>query len=357
MVTRRQTFARDGLLLVLCVLAWGCGDAPSGAPSTYVFRGETMGTTYTVKVVAASIEEAGRQALASAIREELDAVDHAMSTYRDDSELSRLNRHPAGEPFRLSAATFAVLEQALAVGRATEGAFDVTLGPLVDAWGFGPDGTPRTVPTADVLEALRVHTGLDKLRLDAPVSSVVKAHRALEINLSGIAKGYGVDRVATRLVSEGHPDHLVEVGGEMRAGGSNAGASWRIGIERPGSLPEGRRTQRIVPLDDAAGLATSGDYRNFVVRDGVRLSHIIDPRSTRPIDHALASVSVLADDCATADAWSTGLMVLGEEEGMRVALAHGLAALFLVRDGDGYDERMTPAFRSRIGLAAGEEAP
>ena len=266
-----------------------------------------------------------------------------MSTYRPESEISRFNRARSTDPFPVSADTLAVLRHAREISELTGGAFDVTVGPLVDAWGFGPAGEPAAPPTEGDIERLRRQVGFRKLRIDHAASSIRKLVPGLSCDLSALAKGYAVDRVADRLHAEGIDSYLIEVGGEVRAGGlSPRGDAWRVGIEQPGPGPPA--VQRLVRLRDRA-LATSGDYRNYYEVGGRRISHTIDPRSGRPIDHRLASVSVVAPLGVRADAIATALGVLGPDAGYELAAAQGWAALLIVRRGDGtLHERETPAF-------------
>ncbi len=334
-VEKSFRFGSVGVMLFGCLMATGCS-TPTPSLDTHVVRGETMGTTYSVKIAATPIAQETLVALKETIDETLEAVNDRMSTYRDDSELNDLNRQAAGAPLVLSNALFGVLSQSIAISIASGGAYDATVGPLVNAWGFGPDAAAEPPSGAD-LAALRDHVGYDKLTLDGSTHGVMKTHTEVQVDLSGIAKGYAVDRVAAALDKAGMRHYLVEVGGEMRASGANAdGQAWRVGIERP--VAGRRETQRIVPLADQA-LATSGDYRNYREFDGRRFSHILDPRSGVPIAHRTASASVIADTCATADAWATALVVLGPVEGLQRAEHHGLAALVLVRnDEGGFDE-------------------
>jgi len=337
--------ALAGLLVLACA-------APQPRRDAYVFSGETMGTTYEVKVVADDLAREAQEALAEDLAAELAAVDRAMSTYRPDSEVSRFNRFADVTPFPVSDAVFTVFARALTIGRLSGGAFDVTAAPLVRAWGFGAGSAAEPpLPSPEELDRLRQRVGLDKLLLEPSSRSLIKARADVEADLSGIAKGYAVDRLAALLDQRRLADYLIEVGGEMRARGRNpSGRVWRVGIERPASVR--RQVQRIVPLADRA-MATSGDYRNYRERDGVRLTHIVDPRSGRPIGHRLASATVVAADCAGADAWATAMMVLGPEEGMRRAEENALAVFFLVRTAEGtFAERLSPAFEALL-----EEAP
>lgn len=367
----RSSTSRRGLrrLFLLAVLfafsgaallaAWGCGrPAPdAGGEQTVVLRGETMGTVYTVKVVD---EEGGadHDALAALVQGRLDAVNQAMSTWIDTSELSRLNRYREAEPFPLSAELHEVLRVSREVSEASGGAFDVTVAPLVEAWGFGRHGRPPEPPPEEELARLRAHVGWAGLVLEDEPPAVRKADPELTANLSAVAKGYGVDRVAEALLAEGHDRFLVEVGGEVRAAGlSAAGHPWRLGIERPLDGmpgPGGHSVERVVSLEGEA-LATSGDYRNFYERDGKRYSHTLDPRTGRPVEHSVASVSVIAPTCAEADAWATALLVLGPD-GVALAESRGLAAYFLTRLPDGgFEAEATPGFQAV--LDRGESPP
>lgn len=310
------------------------------------FGGETMGTTYNVKIAGAAA--ASRDALHEAVHAAFDRVDRGMSLYRADSELARFNRHAHG-PFALSAQMFEVLAAAQAVSELTRGAFDITVAPLVASWGFGPD-KQQALPAPEALAAQRGLVDYRALRLDAAARTVSKAGAAVSADLNGIAKGYGVDLAARALEAHGIENYLVEAGGELRARGVNAeGAPWQIGIEQPDAFPQ--RARFIAPLADRA-MATSGDYRIFVERDGARYCHEIDPTRAAPIDHGLASVTVVADDCLHADALATALIVLGLERGLALAEAHGIAAYFIQRDGARLRDRATIAFAALGGRAA-----
>ena len=324
-------------------LVSGCGDWRSAAlaPASE-FRGPTMGSTYTVKIAGTPAAAAVQAARQRAVHGALDAVELAMSTYRADSELSRLNAHAAPSPFALSADTYAVLALARQVSAATGGAFDVTVAPAVDAWGFGPERGQRVVATAEI-GALESRIGWQMLALDDAARTVTKSRPDLSADLSGIAKGYGVDRAARALDALGVADYMVEAGGEVRTRGRNAeGRPWQIAIERPDAVPQ--RPHFVVPLAGQS-LATSGDYRIYFERDGQRFCHEIDPRTGAPIRNGVASVSVVAADCAWADAMATALIVLGAERGLALAEARGIAAYFILREADGrLGERQTSAF-------------
>jgi len=328
-----------GVLLFFTVRVMWCS-----APARLLLGGETMGTTWAVTLNPPDLSRSERARIRKRIEAELDAVNGAMSTWDPDSELSRLNEHASSEPFSLSKPTLDVLAAARGISERTGGAFDVTVGPLVAAWGFGAGArVPGAAPEADELATIRERVGFERLELDLAAGSVRKRHPGLRVDLSAIAKGYGVDRVAEALATEGFAGFLVEVGGELRAEGQRpGGGAWRLAIERP--EPDGRAVHAVVELSGVA-LATSGDYRSFYEAGGERLTHIVDPRLGRPVRHGLASVSVLHERAALADAWATALMVLGPEEGLRVAAAEGLAVYLIVRtEGGAYEVLTTPQF-------------
>jgi thiamine biosynthesis lipoprotein len=326
------------LLLVASIHRLACAPAPS---TPVEFTGESMGTIWSVKLALAELGVDERAAVLGAIESQLRAVDEAMSTWRPESELSRFNAHDATEPFPVSDEMVAVLRIASEVSELSGGAFDVTVGPIVAAWGFGATDRIPAPPPPEELEALRVRVGYELVEVRP--HALRKARGDVACDLSAIAKGYAVDRVAEALVALGYRDYLVEVGGEIRARGERLqGGAWRVAIERPDA--GARDLFDVLPLRDIA-LATSGDYRNFYESGGRRYSHTIDPRSARPIEHALASVSVLHRQAVYADALATALNVLGPEAGYSLAEREGVAALFIVRESDGeFTARATPAF-------------
>ena len=320
-----------------------------------------MGTSYRVRVLAGSDK---REAIRALVEEKLAAVDREMSTYREDSEISRFNRLSAGESLVFSEDMWSVLELAWRVRDESGGAFDPTVGPLVDAWGFGAPGRglSPTPPADDHLTELQRAVGA--IELSPAARQATKLDSAAALDLSAVAKGWATDRVSEALAAAGYTKHLVEVGGEVRtAGYRSSGGPWRIAIERPPAKvaePENDapaeataettppRLQQVLGITDGA-LATSGDYRNYWERDGVRYSHTIDPRTGRPVVHALASASVIHERCAVADAYATALMVLGPEDGLRWADENGVATLLLVYGESGIEELTSAAFRERFG--------
>ncbi|MCB1772514.1 MAG: FAD:protein FMN transferase [Gammaproteobacteria bacterium] len=318
--------------LALCVTA--CSPPPD-ATAVAELSGGTMGTTYSVKVTPPPDATTAAR-LQQQIDRRLEQVNQLMSTYRDDSVLSRFNAYRDTDWYEVPAELVKLVRQAEAISMKTDGAYDVTVGPLVNLWGFGRNGRRDTPPDSAAIEALLPRIGFDRLESQTQPPALRKAVAELEVDLSSIAKGWGVDELAELLEREGIRNYLVEIGGELRAAGSKSpGQPWRIAVERP--IAGQRSVQRIVNLGDVA-MATSGDYRNFFEQGGQRYAHTIDPRSGQTVRHRLASVTVFAPTCAEADGWATALMALGDQQAPAVAERHGIEALFIVRDDDGLRE-------------------
>ena len=303
-----------------------------------------MGTTYSV-TVATLPPAVRREAIQSAIDRVLDEVNGSLSTYDSRSEISRFNASATTDPITVSPSLRAVVAIAGEVSVATGGAFDITVGPLVGAWGFGVDSPGAEIaPGADAIKRLQAEVGYERLELGAVGHSLRKKVPGLQLDVNGIAPGYAVDLMAERFDAIGIRDYLVELGGEVRArGNSPAGRPWRVAVEAP--LSGERKPYALVELDGLA-VSTSGDYRDFRELNGRRFSHTIDPHTGAPVAGDLASVSVVHRSAAFADAYSTALMVLGTGAGIAVADRLGLAALFIEREanGSGFTERSTPAF-------------
>lgn len=304
-----------------------------------------MGTRYHVKI-AGCFEKGSAEPLKEEIEEELDRINKWMSTYRPDSEISRFNRFEGLEWFSVSSAFARVVMEALRVSRETDGAFDVTVGPLVNLWSFGPEHRPKKVPDREAIEEARSRVGYQNLEVRDEPAAIRKLRKEIQVDLSAIAKGFGVDRVAGLLDGLGFDNYLVEIGGEVRVRGSKPdGSPWKVGVETPSD--DKRRIEEVIELRDLS-LATSGDYRNFFLEEGKRYSHTIDPRTGRPTEHRLASVTMVTENCTEADAWATALMVLGPEEGYAFASERNLAVLFLLREDEGFTRRATPAFEAVV---------
>lgn len=328
------------LLAVLGLLACTQPQSP-----VLEITGPTMGTYYAVKVPNLP-EGMDSERLRSGIEEVLRAVSQEISTYDPDSELSRLNRNPSTDWISVSPGLYAVLAEGLHISALSGGAFDVTVGPLVNLWGFGPEPGADTVPSAEAIRSALARVGYGKLELRAEPTAVRKARGDLYIDLSALGEGYGVDRMAAYLESLGVTDYMVAVAGTLRVRGANAsGRPWGIAIEAPSA---GRRSaQRVLPLSEVA-VSTSGDYRNFFEQGGRRYSHHIDPRTGESVAHRVASATVVLPtpdgSAMRADGLATALVVLGEEAGPALADSLGLAAFFIIREGDGLKERTTKAF-------------
>lgn len=335
------------LLAVLAICCLGCSPQPAAVAE---LSGSTMGTTYSIKVTPPPDADTATR-LQQEIDRRLEQVNQLMSTYRDDSVLSGFNAYRGTDWYAVPTALVDLVSQAKVISTKTDGAYDVTVGPLVNLWGFGRSGRRDAPPGSDEIEALLPRIGHDKLETQTQPPALRKAAVDLEVDLSSIAKGWGVDELAGLLEREGIRNYLVEIGGELRAAGSKSpGQPWRIAVERP--IAGQRSVQRIVNLGDVA-MATSGDYRNFFEQGGQRYSHTIDPRSGQSVQHRLASVTVFASTCAEADGWATALMALGDRLAPAVADRHGIEALFIVRDDDGLRELASSA----MGKAAYFETP
>lgn len=310
-----------------------------------------MGTGYAVTVIA-SPHEIDAAALTELVQATLTQISRTFSTYDPTSELSRLNRRASLQWTAVSPAFLEVLELARAVSRLTGGAFEPTVQPLVELWGFGASGQPRRVPSTQEVADARTKTGIAKLETKRHPPRMRKRDPRLSLDLNGIAKGFAVDEIAHRLEKSGVRRYLVDIGGEIRvAGKAPRGMPWRIGIERPSNAtPGGPITLQLVQ----GAVATSGDYRNFFSVDDQRYSHLIDPKTGYPVRHGLVSVTVLHEQTAIADALATGLLVLGPQRGLALATTLDLPAYFIVRAEEAWrieaTERLTP-FLNRYGAA------
>lgn len=320
---------------VVLLLLSGC-EAPS---REVLLQGQTMGTTYSVKYVDnGKVEES---LLVKKIAQLLEYLDSSMSTYQAGSELNALNNAAVGEAIVVSGELWQILLIAERLFQTTGGAFDPTVGPLVDLWGFGPLDTHDVIPSQLEISALRSNVGFQHLKF-LPSRQSVEKMAAIRIDLSAIAKGFAAERVAELLLELEVANFLVEVGGELRGAGLNQGGDpWRVAVEVPALARGG--IQRVIPVMDR-GVATSGDYRNYFERDGVRYSHTIDPRTGRPIRHNLASVTVIRKDASEADALATAYMVLGADEALAMANRDNVATLLLVKNGDEFAELSSNAF-------------
>ena len=319
-------------------------EQPASERQVSEFRGLAMGGTYSVKIVTPKdeLETPGLHDVDRALRSTLDRIEGLMSTWDRDSELSRFNRSTSLQPFSVSPETFDVFKWSMDVGILTGGALDVTIGPLVDAWGFGPSGPRNAAPTNEEIARLQEAIGPDRIELNRAALTVRKTRPDVRCDLSSVVPGYAADRLSTELSNRGFTDFLVDVGGEVRTRGRNGtGAAWQVAIERP--EPDSDVIQRLVPISNLA-ITTAGGYRKYREVDGQRVTHILDPRTGRPLTHRLASVTVIDALAVRADAFDTALMVLGADEGMALAKKLDLAVLFIERTNEGFSERTTPRF-------------
>ncbi|WP_447970784.1 FAD:protein FMN transferase [Nitrospira sp. M1] len=309
------------------------------APLT--FSGSTMGTTYTVTIVDPSLQTS-RSTIHAHIEQILDRITTSMSTYQADSELSQFNRNQTTQWVSVSPDLHRVVKEALQVGELSSGAFDVSVGPLVDLWGFGPSARQNIIPSNEAIHARLRAVGYAHLQVQDDPPAIRKTLPALSVDLSAIAKGYAVDQVAEYLTSLQFTNYLIEIGGELRAHGHNAQENpWNVAIEQP--MPMKRSIQRLVRLEHHS-VATSGDYRNFFERDGIRFSHTINPKTGKPVTHHLSSVTVISESSMNADALATALLVLGPEAGFALAEQEQIASMFLTIDEDGFHEKVTTEF-------------
>lgn len=344
-IFRRHAFSISFVALLLGFVLFAGG----GNDNRYSLEGLTMGTSYQVQLLQLpdSIGEEEFAAQISALLARLDR--EVFSTYAPNSELSRLNRQRTGVPFIVSADMLSVLELAREISASSAGAFDPTIGPLVNLWGFGPEINllEAAIPAQAEIDAAQSQVGYQHLVINSANSEVVKA-RDITIDLSAIAKGYAVDEVAALLDSVGVESYFVEVGGELKIKGFKAdGSSWVPAIEAPLDT-----TSQVYEIfynrGESIAVAGSGDYRNYFEEGGVRYSHEIDPRTGFPIRHNLAAAYVIDESAAVADALATAYMILGAEDARDWAQRSGQAAYLIIKAGTEFDEIVTPAFEKYL---------
>lgn len=305
--------------LYVALFVFLCASATNA--ETLKFNGETMGTYYAITIDGAS--ETERDAIQTEIDTCLVDVNRQMSTWDPESEISTFNKSESTDWFPVSPEFAMVVTESIRIHTFTQGAFDPTVAPLIDLWGFGTK-RPKSFPTEEAIDAAKSQTGMQYIEARAEPASIRRRRPGITLNLSAIAKGHGVDRVSELLASLGYRSHVVDIGGEDRTGIAKVnGQKWRLGVESPlGAL------QRVIECTEQS-VATSGDYRNFFEIKGVRYSHAIDPTTGRPVINPPASVSVLSDSCMTADGLATALMVMGTEKGFQFAKKHKLSVLYL----------------------------
>lgn len=341
------TLGLFGFFIILWFLRNTDPPKPTSPPRLEV-HGQTMGTTY--KVV---LSDPGTDLPLEQIKQEIDqrlaGINQVMSTYIQDSELSKFNQSDSTEWLTVSSELLQLIQRAQAISLATEGAFDITIGPAVNLWQFGPQASneKRGLPSEDAIERVRKRIGYQHLHVDKEKSALRKDFAELYIDLSAIAKGYAVDEIIALLkqypIEKGY---MVEIGGEIRTEGVRADSSpWKIGIQQPDAAP-GTLSETINLSGQA--MATSGDYFNFFEVNGVRYSHTIDPSTGRPVTHTLTSSVVITKNCAEADAWATALLVLGPDKAYDIAMKHNLAVMLFDRIGTRISSQQTPAFNQAV---------
>lgn len=332
------------VIAAACIALAACSSAPASLPEI-ALSGPTMGTTYSVKVAAppAGIDS---NAVRVVIDEVLARIDLDMSGYRDDSTLSRFNASTSTDWFEVSPDMAKVVSESLQVSELSHGALDITVAPLVNLWGMGPAGEQAQLPSDAEVQKTLARTGYKKLQVRMSPAALRKQIPELTIDLNAVAPGYAVDLLASRLASMGIENFMIDIGGEVRARGLNGkGQVWRIAVERPVDAQE--EPYAMVRLDNLS-VTTSGEYRHYIVRDGHRYSHTIDPRTGRPVEHDLASVVVATGTALQADAWATALNVLGSEAGYTLARERNMAAMFIVAADGGLRNEMTEPFRKLV---------
>lgn len=339
LTTKRPVHLAFFCCLILLVSACDKRVNNDGLPSDSAYklmRGSTMGTSYAIKAKLPA--ELSAEKLHDDIEKQLQNFNQIMSTYIDTSELSLLNQSPANQEIKISDALRDVIEISLDVSKKSGGAFDITVGPLVNLWGFGPIEI-SSAPTGEQVRAVMGRVGVQNIVLH---NNMLTKTAEIEIDLSAVAKGHATDVIGELLEQNNVENYMVEIGGEIKLRGMGpSGHAWRIGVEKPALGREG--AVQVIAGDNIA-IATSGDYRNFYEQDGKRLSHTIDPTTGNPIEHMLASVTVVAEKGGYADAYATALNVLGPEKGYALAEELGLAAFFIVREGDDFGVKYTANF-------------
>ena len=308
--------AMNKFLPIILVLVISLLPATSDANREHMIEGRTMGTTYHIQVVTDTAESV--KGLKEKIDQRLREINQVFSTYIKDSEISRFNAFGvAGEKFAVSDDFVRVMRVAAEIHQLSEGAWDGTVNPLVDLWGFGPEQRRPQKPPAAEIHALKQKIGFDRIRIEEP-NFLVKNLATVTLDLNSIAKGFAVDQISELLAAAGFENYLVEIGGEVYAAGVRSdGKKWRVGINRPQKGAAFNEVYKAVSITNQA-FATSGDYRIFFEIDGQRYSHVIDPRTGYPVSNGVVSVTIIAYNCTLADGLATAVMVMGAEKGIRL---------------------------------------
>ncbi|WP_169818603.1 FAD:protein FMN transferase [Suttonella ornithocola] len=341
-----KTFYKVPLLITVASLFWLLVACSATHQTPVLLKGTTMGT-YWQASIAAKMNEAEKAALQAKIEADLKAVNQSMSTYIPDSELELLNHNSQKAPIPISPELRKVIAKGLEISKQSDGYYDITVAPLVDLWGFGPKKV-TSAPSAEEVAVAKSRVGYQKITLSN--EGIQKSQPDIEIDLSSIAKGYGVDVVAEQIEKSGYQNYLVDIGGEVRAGGSKFGQPWRVGIELPEEVSSHSIQSVIALKDENIALATSGNYRNYADYGSVHAVHTINPKTGMTEQSALLSVTVVAQDCMTADAYATALMALGDKKAENFANQLGLSALFITAVKDGkFQVTTTDAYQKSFG--------
>ncbi|HIO92100.1 MAG TPA: FAD:protein FMN transferase [Leucothrix mucor] len=326
---------KRSLCIISLLLLLSCGS--QNKPAEIKLQGKTMGTQYHISIPLNTSNKAhnlNTKRLQVEIEKKLQTINQEMSTYIPSSVISQFNNSQSQDWFPVSIALLKLINTAQTISQNSQGAFDISVMPLVNLWGFGTTSKKDTFPQQSEIDVLKKHVGYQLLQTQQQPPAIRKQHPQLMIDLSAIAKGYAVDALAMLLVEKGLEHFLVEIGGEIRVRGKNKQSKlWRIAIEKPTSLD--RSVQQGLKLDNIA-IATSGDYRNYYEKDGKRYSHMINPKTGKPIKHKLASVTVLNKSSMIADAQATALMVLGENKGKAYAQQHELEVYMIFRKNNAF---------------------
>ncbi len=339
-----RNFIQRGLFALALLVLAGCDSQTAQESTGLVLEGKTMGTFWRVSL--AGVDTARQDELRTKIQAQLDGDDRLLSTYKSDSTLSRFNQSRSTDPYPVPAAMSDIVTTSLRIGAKTGGAMDITVGPLVNLWGFGPDKQPVKMPDQAQINAAKALTGLQHLTVinKAGQQWLQKDLPGLYVDLSTIGEGYAADRLARLMEQNGISQYLVSVGGAVVTRGTNPDAkAWRVAIQKP--TDRETAVQAVVDLN-GHGISTSGSYRNYYELDGKRLSHVIDPTTGAPVEHKLVSATVIAPTAMEADGWDTGLMVLGMEKARQVAQKEGLAVYLIAKEGDGFTTWMSPQFKT-----------
>jgi len=311
--------------------------------SQFSFNGNTMGTTFSVKFL--TDDEVDLTDIETSVKDILQTVNQQMSTYIKSSEISQFNSYDKTDWFSISYDFAYVVKKSIELSDLTNGTLDLTVGPLVNLWGFGPENRPSKIPSDSEIESKFELVGYNKIKVSINPPEIKKSNPNIYCDLSATAKGFGVDKIAEYFDTVGIKNYLIEIGGELKAKGKNQNNKyWRIGISKPDNFSD---IQEAIPLQYTA-MATSGDYWNYFEENGIRYSHTINPKTGRPITHKLASVTVVHNSCLVADGLATAIDVMGPEIGYKFAIENDLSVYLIIRKGDEFIVNYTPKFNELL---------